>query len=47
MTSTAFGIPVNALKNVELLVDLDEFEGGPCPPALLLGQPIVHVTFVL
>ena len=42
-----YSIPVDALKDVELLVDLDELEGGPRPPALLLGQPVVDVALVL
>ena len=40
-------MPVDVFENVELLVDLDELEGGPRPPPLLLGQPVVDVALVL
>ena len=32
---------------LELVIDLQELEGAPGAPSLLLGQPVVHVTLVL
>jgi hypothetical protein len=38
---------LHAVKDVELVVDLHELEGAARPPAFLLGQAVVHVSFVL
>ncbi len=38
---------LHAVKDVELVVDLHELEGAARSPAFLLGQAVVHVSFVL
>ena len=39
--------PLDIFEDLKLVIDLEELEGTPGPPALLLGESVVHVTFVL
>jgi hypothetical protein len=33
-------------ENIKFFIDLQQFEGGPCSPALLLSKTVIYVTFI-
>lgn len=37
----------STVEELEFLIQLQQLEGTAGPPALFLGQPVVHIPFVL